>query len=162
MKSFSLLAAALLLVAGTAQGQQRATVPAPTPPAPSSLPAKPESLPPPQAAAPSNELDCHVITGRVTDALNNPLTGATVMLRSRTKGYSTDAFITNSEGQYVAASKQPILRGTVLEISAGGYTTFSFPLENCKPIDAALEPLPGTRFKSDGRIKKTSATGKIH
>ncbi|GAB3572720.1 hypothetical protein GCM10027345_04360 [Hymenobacter daeguensis] len=109
-----------------------------------------------------NELDCRVLTGRVTDAMNHPLMGATIMLRSRSKGFNADAFITNAEGQYIVTSKQPIPRNTVLEISAGGYNTYVLPLENCRPVDAALEPLPGTRFKSDGRIKKTSATGKIH
>lgn len=84
------------------------------------------------------------------------------MLRSRNKGFNTDAFITNAEGQYIVTSKLPIPRNTMLEITAGGYNIFTLPLENCRPIDAALEPLPGTRFKSNGRIKKTSASGKIH
>jgi hypothetical protein len=130
--------------------------------APVSAAAKPEvpvQTPPP---TPTNELECRILTGRVTDAMNHPLTGATVMLRSRTKGFNADAFITNAEGQYIVTSKQPIPRNTMLEITAGGYNTFTLPLENCRPIDAALEPLPGTRFKSDGRIKKTSASGKIH
>jgi hypothetical protein len=130
--------------------------------APAPAATKPEAPVQAPAPTPANELECRVLTGRVTDAMNHPLTGATVMLRSRTKGFNADAFITNAEGQYIVTSKQPIPRNTMLEITAGGYNTFTLPLENCRPIDAALEPLPGTRFKSDGRIKKTSASGKIH
>jgi hypothetical protein len=154
----------LALAAGTANAQQRAPIATPVPPATTPAAAKPEAVAE-TATAPStspNELECRVLTGRVTDAMNHPLTGATVMLRSRTKGFNADAFITNAEGQYIVTSKQPIPRNTMLEISAGGYSTYVLPLENCRPIDAALEPLPGTRFKSDGRIKKTSASGKIH
>ncbi len=173
MKFFSLFALASLLAAGTTHAQQRTSSPKPAAPAPTptlsapeasaqAAPAQPAAPAPAPPAPPSNELECRVLTGRVTDALNHPLTGATVMLRSRTKGFSVDAFITNAEGQYIVTSKQPIPRNTLLEISAGGYSTFVLPLENCRPIDAALEPLPGTRFKSDGRIKKTSASGKIH
>ena len=109
-----------------------------------------------------DELSCHTLTGRVTNHANEPLTGATVMLRSRTRSFSAEACITNAEGEYLLTSKQPIPRNTVLEISAGGYNTFAQPLSNCTFIEASLEPLPGTRFKSDGRIKKTKATGKIH
>jgi hypothetical protein len=98
----------------------------------------------------------------VSDKFNNPLTGASVMLRSPTKARITDAFITNAEGKFMVSSKQPILRTMVLEITAAGFTMVEFPLTNCQPIDATLEPLPGTRFKSDGRIKRTTVTGKIH
>jgi hypothetical protein len=169
MKFFPLLALASLLAAGTTHAQQRTSPAKPTPtgamPAPAAsaapAPVAPAETPAPPPA-PSNELECRVLTGRVTDGLDHPLMGATVMLRSRTKGFNVDAFITNAEGQYIVTSKQPIPRNTMLEISAGGYNTFALPLENCRPVDAALEPLPGTRFKSDGRIKKTSASGKIH
>ena len=172
MKFLSLLALASLLTAGTTHAQQRPAKPAvaaPTPALstpPAAAQAAPVQTPVPAAPTPppppSTELECRVLTGRVTDALDHPLMGATVMLRSRTKGFNVDAFITNAEGQYIVTSKQPIPRNTMLEISAGGYNTFALPLENCRPIDAALEPLPGTRFKNDGRIKKTSASGKIH
>lgn len=168
MKFISLLA--LVLTTGTAYAQQRATAPTLAPPAaPATVKAaaaptavKQEAPVQTPAPVPANELECRVLTGRVTDAMDHPLTGATVMLRSRTKGFNADAFITNAEGQYIVTSKQPIPRNTMLEITAGGYNTFTLPLENCRPVDAALEPLPGTRFKSDGRIKKTSASGKIH
>jgi hypothetical protein len=159
MKSISLIALTLFLAAGTAHAQQRATTPAAPASSPSTIEEAPVQTPAPTSP---NELECRVLTGRVTDAMNHPLTGATVMLRSRNKGFNADAFITNAEGQYIVTSKQPIPRNTMLEISAGGYSTYVLPLENCRPIDAALEPLPGTRFKSDGRIKKTSASGKIH
>ncbi|MBO2011687.1 carboxypeptidase-like regulatory domain-containing protein [Hymenobacter negativus] len=169
MKSISLVALALFLTAGTAHAQQRpaTSAPMPTPmPAPvvtpAPLPAPDVQEVPSQTPASANELECRVLTGRVTDMFDHPLTGATVMLRSHTKGFSVDAFITNAEGKYIVTSKQPIPRNTMLEITAGGYNTFVLPLENCRPIEASLEPLPGTRFKNDGRIKKTSASGKIH
>ncbi len=88
--------------------------------------------------------------------------GATVMLRTGSKSFKIEPAITNAEGQYLLISKQPIPLNTVLELSAGGYNTFSQPLANCQPLEASLEPLPGTRFKNNGRIKKTSASGKIH
>ena len=142
---------ALLLLATTTHAQQTA------PP----KPAVDMSAPAPTQPNP-NELTCQVLTGRVTNSSNQPLTGATVILRSRTKGFNVEPSITNAEGEYLLNSKQPIPVNTVLEISAGGYTTFAQPLANCQPIEASLETLPGTRFKSDGRIKKTSASGKIH
>jgi hypothetical protein len=162
MKFIPLLGLTLLLTTGIAHGQQRATPPAPIAvPAPAPIKDVVTSQVP-IPAPPTNELECRVLTGRVTDAMNNPLIGATIMLRSRNKGFNVDAFITNAEGQYIVTSKQPIPRNTMLEITAGGYSTFVLPLENCRPVDAALEPLPGTRFKSNGRIKKTTASGKIH
>ncbi|WP_460547495.1 carboxypeptidase-like regulatory domain-containing protein [Hymenobacter daeguensis] len=159
MKFPPVFALTLILATGTAHAQQRAATPAAPAVSPVINQAAPAQTLPPNSP---NELDCRVLTGRVTDAMNHPLMGATIMLRSRSKGFNADAFITNAEGQYIVTSKQPIPRNTVLEISAGGYNTYVLPLENCRPVDAALEPLPGTRFKSDGRIKKTSATGKIH
>ncbi|RAK67968.1 carboxypeptidase-like regulatory domain-containing protein [Hymenobacter edaphi] len=111
-------------------------------------------------AAPAT-LECATLTGRVTDAFAYPLTGATVMLRSRDKAFVTDAFSTNAEGRYLVTSKKPIPRDVVLLITAAGYTSLEQPLANCQPLDVTLEPLPGTKFKSDGRIKKTSNTGKI-
>lgn len=157
MKPFSIIALGLLLTVGTAHAQQYATTAKPAFAASATL-----TQTAPAAPASSDELECRVLTGRVADAMGHPLTGATVMLRSRTKGFNVEAFITNAEGQYIVTSKQPIPRNTMLEISAGGYSTYVLPLENCRPIEASLEPLPGTRFKSDGRIKKTSASGKIH
>ena len=143
MKHCFLPSLALLLAATAAQAQQ----PMPTP-----------------AAAPvpaSAELDCRVLTGRVTDRFAYPLTGVSVMLRSRTQAFSTEAFITNAEGQYIVTAKQGIPRNAVLKITAAGYNSIELPLANCQPQEVTLEPLPGTRFKADGRIKKTAATGKV-
>ncbi|MBF9221439.1 carboxypeptidase-like regulatory domain-containing protein [Hymenobacter ruricola] len=159
---------ALSLAAGSVQAQQRPPRGA-TPPPAQPAPAPPAATPTASAELPAptppdaEELGCRVLTGRVTDQLNHPLTGATVLVRTRTtRGFNIEPSITNSEGQYMLSAKQPIPRNAVLEISAGGYTTFAQPLANCQPVDASLEPLPGTRFKNDGRIKKTSASGKIH
>lgn len=110
----------------------------------------------------SDALSCLVLTGRVTDQFAYPLTGATIMLRSPNKGYNPDAFGTNAEGYYMVTSKQPIPRNTIMEIRAAGYNSQELPLTNCQPLDITLAPLEGTRFKSDGRIKKTRVTGKIH
>ncbi|GAA4391449.1 carboxypeptidase-like regulatory domain-containing protein [Hymenobacter koreensis] len=106
-------------------------------------------------------LECNTLVGRVTDVFDYPLTGATVMLRGRNNSFSTDAFSTNSDGRYLITSKKPIPRNTVLQVTAGGYNSVEQPLANCKPLDISLELLPGTKLKSDGRIKKTSSTGKI-
>lgn len=106
-------------------------------------------------------LECTTLSGRVTDALAYPLTGATIILRTRDNSLSPDAFSTNAEGRYLVTSKKPIPRGAVLLISAAGYTSHEQPLTSCKPVEVTLEPLPGTKFKSNGRIKKTSNTGKI-
>ncbi|GAB2962140.1 hypothetical protein GCM10027048_33160 [Hymenobacter coalescens] len=125
------------------------------------LPARPDTT---RSVAPATEpaaLECTTLTGRVSDKFDYPLTGATVMLRGRGSGFSTDAFSTNAEGRYLVTSKKPIPRDAVLQITAAGYTSLEQPLANCKPLDVTLEPLPGTKFKSDGRIKKTSNTGKI-
>ena len=84
------------------------------------------------------------------------------MLRSPDKGFKSDAFTTNAEGQYMVTSKQPIFRNLFLEVTAAGYTSVELPLTGCQPLDVTLEPLPGTRFKRDGRIKRTRTSGKIH
>ena len=131
---------ALLLVANAVHAQQT------IPPAPNQ----------------PDEFSCRVLTGRVTDQFAYPLTGATIMLRSPGKGYNPDAFSTNAEGSYIVTSKQPIPRNTIIEITAAGYSSQELPLTDCKPLDITLVPLEGTRFKSDGRIKKTRVTGKIH
>ena len=120
-----------------------------------------------QQAAPSapnqpDEFSCHVLTGRVTDQFAYPLTGATIMLRNPGKGYNPDAFSTNAEGNYIITSKQPIPRNTIIAVTAAGYSSQELPLTDCKPLDVTLVPLEGTRFKADGRIKKTRVTGKIH
>ncbi|MGY3091006.1 hypothetical protein ACVWYF_004070 [Hymenobacter sp. UYAg731] len=169
MKYFTILTLALLLATATVQAQV-VTTPPPAPseslPAPSVPPPAPSEVAPDPAQAeapvPSGALGCRVVTGRVTDMFAYPLTGATVILRSHEKGFSNDAFSTNAEGQFIITSKQPIPQNTVLEITAAGYTSLELPLANCQELDLTLVPLPGTRFKADGRIKKTTAAGKIH
>ena len=164
MKHLLLPSLALLLAATCSGHAQQRTValkpelaaPAASPPVAAPQPTTPVPRPNPDV------LSCQTLTGHVTNNANQPLTGATVMLRSRIKGFSAEACITNAEGEYLLTSRQPIPLNTLLEISAGGYDTFAQPLTNCQPMEASLEALPGTRFKSDGRIKKTSASGKIH
>ncbi|MCC3156298.1 carboxypeptidase-like regulatory domain-containing protein [Hymenobacter sp. 15J16-1T3B] len=145
MKHLATLLIGLLPLAAVAQTQPAA--------------ARPDSTQ--NAAAQPATLGCNMLTGRITDAFAYPLTGATVMLRSRDRSFATDAFSTNAEGRYLVTSKKPIPRDVVLFITAAGYTTLEQPLTNCQPLEVTLEPLPGTKFKSDGRIKKTSNTGKI-
>ena len=117
-------------------------------------------LPPATTPAPAGNLSCQVLTGRVTDRFAYPLVGASLILRSPgKKGISLDASITNGEGQYIITTRQPILRNTVLEVSAAGYDTMEVPLPNCQPQDITLQLLPGTVFKANGRIKRTSRSG---
>lgn len=115
----------------------------------------------PDTTRTAGAMACNTLSGRVSDAFNNPLTGATVILRSRDKSFAANAYSTNSEGRYLITSKKAIPRDAVLLIWAAGYTNVEQPLTNCQPLDISLEPLPGTKFKSDGRIKKTRSTGKI-
>ena len=155
------LALLLLAAAGRAQhstaGPDSTQLAAATPP----VVAQPQLSLPAATPAQPDDLACQVLTGRVTDPFAYPLTGATVMLRSGGKGFRTDAFTTNAEGQFILTSKQPIPRNTVLEVTAAGYTSFELPLANCQPLDVTIAPLPGTRFKADGRIKKTAAIGRV-
>ena len=73
-----------------------------------------------------------------------------------------DAFSTNSEGRYIVSLNKKVLpRPMRLKVSAVGYETQEFALNSCTPPDVALRLIPGTIFKRDGRIKKTSSTGKI-
>ncbi|WP_210518991.1 carboxypeptidase regulatory-like domain-containing protein [Hymenobacter terricola] len=171
MKHLLILMLALLLIGTVVQAQQPVATPKPVQPVAMPKPVQPAAGPAttqPTAPAPApvqglaDELDCRVLTGRVTDRFDYPLTGASVMLRSRNRALSGDAYITNSEGKYMVTANQAIPRNTVLEVTAAGYSSIEIPLANCKPLDVTLEPLPGTRFKSDGRIKKTKLTGKIH
>lgn len=163
MKHLLFLILAFPMAGISAQAQQRGATPQPAQSVPTPTRSTASAELPAPAPPEADELGCRVLTGRVTDQLNHPLTGATVIVRTRNaKGSNTEPSITNSEGQYIVSAKQPIPRNAALEISAGGYTTLSLPLANCQPVEARLEPLPGTRFKNDGRIKKTSASGKIH
>lgn len=164
MKPLSILTLGLLLLAATTQAQQPGAKPKPAQAAGALPPAKPEARTEATVPDQPSELSCRILTGRVTDKFAYPLTGATVMLRRSggNKPGASDAFSTNAEGQYMLTSKQPIPRNTILEITAAGFTSLEVPLINCQPLDVTLEPLPGTRFKSDGRIKKTKLSGKIH
>ncbi|OON68215.1 carboxypeptidase-like regulatory domain-containing protein [Hymenobacter sp. CRA2] len=135
---------------------QAATAPSVTPAAATGAPAEVAATP----AAPAT-LECNTLSGRVADAFDYPLTGATVMLRTRDQVFSVDAFSTNGDGRYLITSKKPIPRDAVLQVSAAGYTSVEQPLSSCKPLDISLELLPGTKFKSDGRIKKTATAGKV-
>jgi hypothetical protein len=99
---------------------------------------------------------CESLTGLITDENYQPLTGATIQVQG-----INDAFSTNAEGRYIVVFKKPVLRPVRLKISAAGYETQEFALSSCLPPNVALRLVPGTRFKRDGRIKKTTATGKI-
>ena len=142
---------ALLLLAAAGHAQTR---PVPPPPGVPSAQTAPPVLPPP-----AEGLDCGVLTGRVTDAANKPFVGATVLLRGA--GFAAEPSTTNADGQYLLAVPAPLPRTAWLDISAGGHAPLALPLATCQPAVARLEPLPGTRFKADGRIKKTKASGKI-
>ncbi|MCI1189202.1 carboxypeptidase-like regulatory domain-containing protein [Hymenobacter sp. DH14] len=133
---------ALLLTATIARAQQQPASPA----APATLP---------------TELECRVLTGRVTDPFAYPLTGATIMLRIPGQGFSPDAFSTNSEGHYIITAKQAIPRNTVMEVTAVGYATLELPLINCKPLDLTMMPLVSTSYKGKPRNKKPSGSGKV-
>lgn len=136
-----LLKLTLLLTAATGQAQQR---PAQAP-----------------AASPSNELECRVLTGRVTDPFAFPLTGATIMLRSPGKGFIPDAFSTNAEGHYMVTTKQAIPRNTIMEVTAVGYATLELPLTNCQPLDLTLTPLNSTTYKVKFRTKKSGSSARV-
>ena len=119
-------------------------------------------LPAAAPTVPPAELDCRVLTGRVTDPFAYPLTGATIMLRSPGQGFSPDAFSTNSEGHYIITAKHAIPKNTVMEITAVGYATLEFPLTSCRPLDLTLLPLNSTPYKAKSRSKKPSlGTGKV-
>ncbi|GAA4391482.1 carboxypeptidase regulatory-like domain-containing protein [Hymenobacter koreensis] len=110
---------------------------------------------PNRAAAPA-VLGCNSITGRVTDENGKPLAGATVMLRG-----SHDAASTNGEGRFLVPVKTALAAGSVLEIGSVGYASRELQLSSCQEQEVSLLLLPGTKLKSDGRVKKTSSTGKI-
>ena len=116
----------------------------------------------PPPAAPLGELDCQVLTGRVTDPFAYPLTGATIMLRSPGQGFSPDAYSTNAEGHYIVTAKKAILRNTIMEVTAVGYAPLELLLTTCKPLDLTLTPLPtGTSYKAKSRPKKLQNSGKV-
>ena len=130
---------ALLLTAPAAWAQQPTTAPA--------------------AVLP--ELECRVLTGRVTDPFAYPLTGATIMLRSPGQGFIPDAFSTNSEGHYIITSKQAIPRNTIMEVTAVGYATLELLLTNCTPLDLTMMPLVDIKYKVKSRNKKPASNGKV-
>jgi hypothetical protein len=139
---------AVLLAATSVRAQQPATLQAATAPV-----AAPASAP--------NELECRVLTGRVTDPFAYPLTGATIMLRNPDKGFSPEAFSTNAEGHYMVTTKQAILRNTIMEITAVGYATLELPLTNCRPLDLTMMPLAGIKYKTKSRSKKPQSNSKM-
>ncbi|TGE26448.1 carboxypeptidase regulatory-like domain-containing protein [Hymenobacter metallicola] len=111
---------------------------------------------PATASAVTVLLECPSLTGVVTDENQQPLTGATVVVAG-----INDAFSTNSEGRYIVNSRKPIPQAAQLQVSAAGYETQKLVLSSCELPTVSLKLLPGTRFKRDGRIKKTTSTGKI-
>lgn len=132
----------LLLTATTVQAQQPAAAPA-------------------AATTPPSILECRVLTGRVTDPFDYPLTGAILMLRSPDKGLSSEAFSTNAEGHYLVTARQAIPRNTIMEITAVGYTTLELPLTSCHPLDLTLNPVR-TSYKAKPNAKKRLGNGKMH
>lgn len=118
------------------------------------------TLPAANAAKPAEELECRVLTGRITDPFAYPLTGATIMLRSPGKGLSPEAFGTNSEGHYIITSKLPIPRNTIMEVTAVGYTTLELALTNCRPLDLTLTPLEAG-YKPKSRGKKLPNSSRV-
>jgi hypothetical protein len=106
---------------------------------------------------PSQPTGCESLTGVITDENYKPLSGATIQVQG-----INDAFSTNSEGRYIVTlNKRLIPYPTRLKISAAGYETQEFAISSCKATDVSLRLVPGTIFKRDGRIKKTTSTGKI-
>lgn len=97
---------------------------------------------------------CPTVTGRILDQNQQPLVGATVLV----KGTMT-VHTTNSEGQYVMQG--PVAQGARIAVSAAGYSALEFQLATCQQPDISLTLLPGTKLKNNGRIKRTTATGKI-
>jgi hypothetical protein len=160
MKLLASLACGLLLSAA-AQAQQLAAKPDSVQPASTPAPTVTPASTADVAPAAPEVLECNTLTGRVADAFDYPLTGATVMLRGRNNSFTTDAFSTNADGRYLITSKKPIPRNTVLQVTAAGYSSVEQPLADCKTLDISLELLPGTKIKSDGRIKKTATAGKV-
>ena len=116
---------------------------------------------PATAVTPLGELECRVLTGRVTDPFAYPLTGAIIMLRSPGQSFSLDAFSTNSEGHYIITAKQAIPRNTMMEITAAGYATLELPLTTCRPLDLTMMPLIDINYKVRSRTKKTPGNGKV-
>ncbi|GAA3935808.1 carboxypeptidase-like regulatory domain-containing protein [Hymenobacter algoricola] len=135
----SLLAFGLLAAPGSALAQQQGAPPV----ASADLPAAPVR-------------ECPTLTGVITDQNHQPLTGATIVVQG-----ISDAYSTNSEGRYIIAPRRPMPQAVHLQISAVGYETQKLELTGCQPPEVMLRSLPGTRFKRDGRIKKTTSTGKI-
>ena len=106
---------------------------------------------------PSQPSGCESLLGLITDENYKPLTGATIQLQG-----INDAFSTNSEGRYMIVLNKRLIPFPIrMKVSAAGYETQEFALSSCKPTDVALRLVPGTIFKRDGRIKKTTSTGKI-
>lgn len=133
---------ALLLTAVNARAQQPAAHPATT------------------LATLPNELECQVLTGRITDPFANPLPGATIMLRGLGKCFSSEAFSTNAEGHYMVTTKQAIPRNTIMEITAVDYNTLELPLTNCRPLDLTMTPRVSVKYKVKSRAKKPSGSGR--
>lgn len=96
------------------------------------------------AAAPP-PLRCATITGRIVDEKNEPMVGATVML----KGSYANIYITNSQGFYVL--KAPVTANSILFISSAGYRDKEIGILDCTPLTVNLDPLPGTRIKQNGK-----------
>lgn len=100
------------------------------------------ALPP---TTPPIELECWVLTGRVTDPFAYPLTGAIIMLRSPGKGFSPDAFSTNAEGHYMVTAKQTIPRNTIIPRN----TRYGSEGRGLRTPGAAPDQLPAPRPDPD-------------
>jgi len=137
--------------AAPASPEPLAPVAAPVVSKPRVSPAKPQVAPPPVAAvepapaatpapepvpaAPATRTQA----GRVLDESGYPLIGATVMLRSSTKGTSTDA-----NGSY--SLEVPTGENTFV-VGYGGYQDETAVSRDAQPLNVTLLPTPGSKAK---------------
>ncbi|OON68220.1 carboxypeptidase-like regulatory domain-containing protein [Hymenobacter sp. CRA2] len=143
LQTVSLLSlAGLLCYAGTAQAQHSTSGSSPVP-----------GQSAPSSAAASSAPTSYVLQGQVLTEDSRPLPGATIRVASNKQVY-----ITNSEGYFSFTSPQP---AEEVQVSLAGYDETKAQLRRGPVTPISLKLLPGTRFKADGRIKKTDSTGKI-
>lgn len=109
------------------------------------------------AAKPQDVTHLLTVTGQILDENGEPVPGATVMVKGRANGTSTDI-----DGKFTLNS---VREGSTVSVTYIGYASQSFQAKSASPYKISLKPsftnLDEVVAIGYGRVKKTDLTGSV-